>query len=77
MRWAQRQTQVFAGEAPKRVVVIAFDSMEDAKKYRQSAEFQKLQPMREKVLRYIENFAVEGVPEGAAAAVGSSMAPGK
>ena len=69
------KTEVFEGEAPKRVVVIAFDSMADAAKYRKSEAFQKLQPTRDKVLRYIENFAVEGVAEAAPPAVGSSTAP--
>ena len=71
------KTEVFDGDAPKRVVVIAFDSMEDAVSYRKSDAFQKLQPEREKVMRYITSFAVEGVPEAAPPAVGSSTPPAK
>jgi uncharacterized protein (DUF1330 family) len=69
------KTEVFDGEAPKRVVVIAFDSMQDAVSYRNSEAFQKLQPERDKVMRYITSFAVEGVPEAAPPAVGSTTPP--
>lgn len=71
------KTEVFAGEAPKRVAVIAFDSMENAKKWRESEAYQKLQPMREKTSKFIQSFAVEGVPEPAPAAIGSSTPPAK
>ena len=71
------KTEVFAGEAPKRVVVIAFDSMQDAVSYRKSDAFQKLQPEREKVMRYLTSFAVEGAPEAMPPAVGSSTPPAK
>ena len=71
------KTEVFEGEAPKRVVVIAFDSMQDAVSYRKSDAFQKLQPEREKVMRYIQSFAVEGVAEETPPAVGSSTPPAK
>ena len=71
------KTEVFEGEAPKRVVVIAFDSMQDAVSYRKSDAFQKLQPEREKVMRYLTSFAVEGAPEAMPPAVGSSTPPAK
>jgi uncharacterized protein (DUF1330 family) len=71
------KTEVFAGDARKRVAIIAFDSMDDAKKWRESEAYQKLQPMRDKTAKFIQSFAVEGVPEATPAAIGSSTPPAK
>ena len=55
------KTTVFDGETPKRVVVIAFDSMEDAVRWHESEALQKIQPLLQQSGKYIQRFAVEGV----------------
>jgi uncharacterized protein (DUF1330 family) len=52
-------TQSFAGEAPKRVVVLAFDNMERAKAWYDSPAYEALKPLRDKAGR-ARIFAVEG-----------------
>ena len=71
------KTQSFAGEAPKRVAIIAFNNMEDAVNWRNSDALQKIMPMREGKATYLMNFAVEGVSEAQEPAVGTSTPPAK
>ena len=79
VRFLARSDKVEAleGVAPKRVGIIAFDSMDDVKKWRSSAAYQKLQPLREKAVKYVSYYAVEALPEAAPPAVGSSTPPAK
>jgi uncharacterized protein (DUF1330 family) len=69
------KVQVFEGDAPKRFVIVAFNSMEDANKWRSSEALAKLRPERDKSAKLIQSFAVEGVAESLAPAVGSSTPP--
>ena len=54
---------VFDGRAPQRVVLIEFASLADAERWRSSPEFQKLKPLQQQSSKYIESFAIEGVPQ--------------
>lgn len=55
------QTDALEGDAPKRVIVIAFDSMEKARGWRTSPAYEAIKPIRHSsaVARL---FFVEGVP---------------
>jgi len=53
---------VFGGRAPQRVVLIEFPSLADAKRWRSSPEFQKLKPLQQQSSKYVQSFAIEGVP---------------
>jgi uncharacterized protein (DUF1330 family) len=55
-------TVTFAGDPPKRIVVIAFDNMEKAKSWQASPAYQALVPLRDQVTK-IRSFAVEAVPK--------------
>jgi uncharacterized protein (DUF1330 family) len=55
------KTQSFAGAPAKRVVVLAFDSMERAQSWYASPEYEMLKPLRDKAGK-ARIFAVEGVP---------------
>ena len=50
------------GQAPKRVVVSTFDSVEKAQAWRNSAAWKELTPLREKAVK-TRAFIVEGVTE--------------
>jgi uncharacterized protein (DUF1330 family) len=54
------KTRSLAGEPPKRVVVLAFDSMERARSWYASPEYQALMPLRDKAGK-ARIFAVEGL----------------
>jgi uncharacterized protein (DUF1330 family) len=53
-------TQSFAGEQPKRVVVVAFDSMERAQSWYASPEYEALKALRDKAGK-ARIFAAEGL----------------
>jgi uncharacterized protein (DUF1330 family) len=55
-----------AGEAPKRVVILGFESMEEVKKWQGSSEYKALLPIREQVMK-LQQFAVATCenPQGA------------
>jgi len=57
------KTVSFSGEPPKRVVIIAFDSMEKARAWRDSARHKELEAMREKIGTKIRSFAIEALPQ--------------
>jgi uncharacterized protein (DUF1330 family) len=50
----------FAGPAPKRIGITEWDSMEKAQAYRSSAAFKNLAPERDKAVKTVRSFAVEG-----------------
>ena len=54
------QVQSLAGEAPKRIIVIAFDSIQQAGAWYQSTEYEALKALRDKAGK-ARIFAVEGV----------------
>lgn len=54
------KTQGLAGDDPKRVVVLAFDSMEHALAWYSSPEYESLKPLRDRAGR-ARIFAVEGL----------------
>jgi uncharacterized protein (DUF1330 family) len=55
-----------AGEAPKRVVILGFESMDEVKKWQGSSEYKALLPIREQVMK-LQQFAVATCenPQGA------------
>jgi uncharacterized protein (DUF1330 family) len=55
-------TQSFSGEPPKRVVVLAFDSMERAQSWYASPEYEALKGLRDKAGK-ARIFAVEGLAQ--------------
>ena len=56
------KTVVLDGAPPKRAIVIVFDNLDDAERWRASSEYQKIRTIQQQSSRYIENFAVEGLP---------------
>jgi uncharacterized protein (DUF1330 family) len=50
------------GGTPQGVVLIEFPSLADAEHWRSSPDFQKLKPLQQQSLKYIESFAIEGGP---------------
>ena len=55
------RTAAFEGDPPKRIVVLAFDSIARAQAWYQSGAYQDLKSLREKAMRK-RSFAVEGLP---------------
>ncbi|MGB7543622.1 MAG: DUF1330 domain-containing protein [Burkholderiales bacterium] len=55
------KTVSFSGKSPKRVVVMAFDSMEKARAWRESPRHKELEQMREKIGTKIRSYAVEAI----------------
>jgi uncharacterized protein (DUF1330 family) len=55
-------TQSFSGEPPKRVVVLAFDSMERAQSWYASPQYEALKGLRDKAGK-ARIFAVEGLAQ--------------
>ena len=51
------------GEAPQRFIVTAFDSMEKAQAWRDSAAWKALVPLREKGTKVRGEYIVEGMPQ--------------
>ena|SRR5213594_3576361 len=56
------KTVAFDGPPPKRIAVIAFDSLEKAEAYRNSPVYKELVPIRDKSSKF-RLFAVEGVAQ--------------
>src|SRR5690349_12835690 len=58
-RFVVRNDQVtsLAGEAPKRVVILGFESMDEVKKWQGSSEYKALLPIRDQVMK-LQQFAV-------------------
>jgi len=57
------KTTAIEGDPPKsRVVIIAWESVDKAQAYRDSAEFKELLPLREKLAKF-RSFAVEGLAQ--------------
>jgi uncharacterized protein (DUF1330 family) len=54
-------TRSLAGTTPKRIVVIVFDSMERARSWYDSPNYEALKSLRDKAGR-VRIFAVEGLP---------------
>jgi uncharacterized protein (DUF1330 family) len=49
----------FAGEAPKNVGIVEFDSLDQAVAWRNSQAFKDLAPQRDKAVKVIRQYAVE------------------
>ncbi len=64
----------FDGEAPKRVVLQQWDSMEQIQAWRDKPEYKELRKTGEKYAKF-RSFAVEGLPEAQAPGVGATMPP--
>lgn len=50
----------FVGDPPKRVGISEWDSLEKAQEYRNSAAYKSLAPQRDKALKIIRAYAIEG-----------------
>ena len=66
----------FDGEPPKRAVVQVWDSMEKIQAWRTNPEYIELRKIGEKYAKF-RSYAVEGLAEAQAPAVGSSTPPTK
>ena len=53
----------FEGEAPKRVTIQVWDSLEKIKAWRDSKEFVEIRKVGEKYATFSHGFAVDGVPQ--------------
>ena len=49
----------FVGQAPKRIGITEWDTLEKARAYRTSAAFKNLAPERDKAVKTVRSFAVE------------------
>ena len=49
----------FVGQAPKRIGITEWDTLEKAQAYRNSAAFKDLAPERDKAVKTVRSFAVE------------------
>ena len=58
---ATTKAVAFIGEAPKRVGISEWESLEKAQAWRNSAAWKDLAPERDKVQKQIRSYAVEGV----------------
>jgi uncharacterized protein (DUF1330 family) len=58
-----RTVTAFEGEAPKRVTIQIWDSVEKIKAWRASPEFAEARKIGEKYATFKRSFAVEGVPQ--------------
>jgi uncharacterized protein (DUF1330 family) len=56
------KTDSLQGEPPKTIIVIAFKSMADARKWWDSSEYRELKLIRQRSAKS-RNFIVEGVPQ--------------
>src|SRR5262245_15923274 len=54
------KTVAFVGTAPKRVAISEWESLEKAQAWINSDAFKKLAPQRDKAVKIIRSFAVEG-----------------
>jgi uncharacterized protein (DUF1330 family) len=53
----------FEGEAPKRLTIQVWDSLEKIKAWRDSKEFAEIRKVGEKYATFSRGFAIEGVPQ--------------
>jgi uncharacterized protein (DUF1330 family) len=58
-----RTVTAFEGEAPKRVTIQIWDSVDKIKAWRASPEFAEARKIGEKYATFKRGFAVEGVPQ--------------
>jgi uncharacterized protein (DUF1330 family) len=58
----QKVTALEGGEAPKRVVIQQWDSLEKMQAVRETAEFKEMRKLGEKYAKF-RSFAVEGLPQ--------------
>ena len=54
------KTVAFVGKAPKRIGITEWDSLEEANAWRNSAAFKDLVPLRNKAVRTVRVYAIEG-----------------
>ena len=57
---AGRRIVAFEGAPPKSVAISEWDSLEQVQAYRNSAAFKNLAPQRDKAIKIIRSYAVEG-----------------
>jgi uncharacterized protein (DUF1330 family) len=57
---ATTKAVAFLGDAPKRVGISEWESMEKAQAWRNSAAWKELAPQRDKVQKQIRSYAIEG-----------------
>ena len=57
---ASTKLVAFVGEAPKRVGITEWESVEKAQAYRNSAAWKALSPQRDKAVKAIRSYAIEG-----------------
>jgi uncharacterized protein (DUF1330 family) len=50
----------FVGDSPTRVGIVEFDSVDSYRAYRDSDTFKKLTPQRDKALKIIRSYVIEG-----------------
>ena len=54
------QPTSFVGDAPKRVSIVEFESVDSYRAYRTSDAFKKLTPQRDKALKILRSYLIEG-----------------
>ena len=54
------KTVAFVGKAPKRIGITEWDSLEEANAWRNSAAFKDFVPLRNKAVRTVRVYAIEG-----------------
>jgi uncharacterized protein (DUF1330 family) len=54
------KTVAFVGEPPKRIAITEWESLEKAQAFMNSAVFKNLAPQRDKAVKTIRSYAVEG-----------------
>jgi uncharacterized protein (DUF1330 family) len=57
---AGSKTVAFVGEAPKRIGINEWESLEKAQAFRNSAAYKNLAPQRDKAVKTTRSFVVEG-----------------
>ena len=57
---ATEKTVAFAGESPKRVGISEWETMEKAQAWRNSEAWKALSPQRDKAIKIIRAYAIEG-----------------
>ena len=50
----------FVGDAPKRVGIVEFENVDSYRAYRDSEAFKKLTPQRDKALKILRSYTIEG-----------------
>jgi uncharacterized protein (DUF1330 family) len=54
------KTVAFVGEPPKRITISEWESLEKAQEFINSAAFKNLAPQRDKAVKTIRSYAIEG-----------------